>query len=67
MENFKNVSYNCNPVPWCNIWIVDPQAKVAELQGREAEWERERASLRELITTLKDDRLFYKETAEKKE
>lgn len=40
---------------------------MAELQGREAEWERERSSLRELITTLKDDRLFYKETAEKKE
>ncbi|XP_068207827.1 IQ domain-containing protein E-like isoform X2 [Palaemon carinicauda] len=43
------------------------QAKVSELQGREAEWERERSSLRELINTLKDDRMFYKETAQKKE
>ncbi|KAK3886848.1 hypothetical protein Pcinc_009019 [Petrolisthes cinctipes] len=43
------------------------QAKVAEMHGRETEWERERASLRELISTLKDDRLFYKETAEKKD
>ncbi|XP_064078032.1 serine/arginine repetitive matrix protein 2-like isoform X3 [Macrobrachium nipponense] len=43
------------------------QAKVSELQGREAEWERERSSLRELINTLKEDRMFYKETAQKKE
>ncbi|XP_066959012.1 IQ domain-containing protein E-like isoform X5 [Macrobrachium rosenbergii] len=43
------------------------QAKVSELQGREAEWERERSSLRELINTLKEDRMFYKETVQKKE
>lgn len=43
------------------------QARVAELQGREAEWERERSSLRELINTLKDDRMFYMETAHKKD
>ncbi|XP_066959386.1 IQ domain-containing protein E-like isoform X18 [Macrobrachium rosenbergii] len=43
------------------------QAKVSELQGREAEWERERSSLRELINTLKEDRMFYKETVQKKD
>ncbi|XP_063609798.1 IQ domain-containing protein E-like isoform X5 [Penaeus indicus] len=43
------------------------QARVSELQAREVEWERERSSMRELINTLKDDRLFYKETAQKKE
>ena len=43
------------------------QARVTELQGREEEWKRERSSLQELINTLKDDRIFYKETAQKKE
>ncbi|XP_063885076.1 serine/arginine repetitive matrix protein 1-like isoform X2 [Scylla paramamosain] len=43
------------------------QARVAELQGREEEWNRERSSLQELINTLKDDRIFYKETAQKKD
>nr|XP_045604303.1 IQ domain-containing protein E-like isoform X4 [Procambarus clarkii] len=43
------------------------QAHLAEMQGREMEWERERSSLRELINTLKDDRMFYMETAQKKD
>ncbi|XP_069951653.1 IQ domain-containing protein E-like isoform X4 [Cherax quadricarinatus] len=43
------------------------QAHLAEMQGREVEWDRERSSLRELINTLKDDRMFYMETAQKKE
>ncbi|XP_042234024.1 IQ domain-containing protein E-like isoform X3 [Homarus americanus] len=43
------------------------QARLAELQGREVEWERERSSLRELINTLKDDRIFYMDTAQKKD
>ncbi|KAK8734721.1 hypothetical protein OTU49_005952 [Cherax quadricarinatus] len=43
------------------------QAHLAEMQGREVEWDRERSSLRELINTLKDDRMFYMETAQKKD
>uniref|UniRef100_A0A6A7G4E8 Mucin-5AC-like isoform X3 n=1 Tax=Hirondellea gigas TaxID=1518452 RepID=A0A6A7G4E8_9CRUS len=43
------------------------QCRMSELQGKEVDWERERASLRELIATLQDDRSFYKQTASKKE
>ncbi|XP_076069065.1 uncharacterized protein LOC143041149 isoform X3 [Oratosquilla oratoria] len=43
------------------------QARIAELQAREVEWHRERAGLKELVATLKDDRIFYKEAAQKKD
>ncbi|KAF2350065.1 hypothetical protein FHG87_019180 [Trinorchestia longiramus] len=43
------------------------QMKVMEQQGKELEWERERASLRELISTLQEDRSYYKDTASRKE
>ncbi|XP_018017027.1 mucin-5AC isoform X2 [Hyalella azteca] len=43
------------------------QMKMAELRGKELEWERERSSLRELISTLQEDRCYYKDTASKKD